>query len=352
MEADVGVAHLAPRERHAWPSRSSTEAAGARVIDSAIFACLPSLALEEILYHHLLGEALRAVAAALADENNKDDDATDVVVLCTWLASAHAPLHGSPEFWCAARRLKSVWARLVRERFGVKDFGWRGVSPWPRSAGGSVTMVCGPRCRGKTTAALRLARVLVARVSHVVCVTANPDERISDAFSGLGIDNYELGTTIGNHLLDAFDIDRMWQTIGALVRAYAREGVLLFIDGMYWSMVANTSLLVKEIRDLGVHLAITHQGFVPPGDLMAHLDRIVWACKGPHDAQRQGPLHKLCAEAGADPLALAVAGREHSGDANGWNMFAYQRRCDGACDVQVMPFAPLCRRRGPLLDTL
>lgn len=349
MDANVGVAHLVPSERHVWPSGADTETVGVEAIDGILFARLPSLALEEILYYHLLGEALRAVTAALADKNNEDDDVTDVVVLCTWLASTHAALHGSPEFWCAARRLKSAWPRLVRERFGVKDFAWRGVSPWPRSAGGSVTMVCGPRRHGKTTAALRLARVLARRVRHVVCVSDEPDGLISGVFPGLGIDDYELGANEGEHFFGAFDIDRMWRTIGALVRAYAREGLLLFVDEMYWCDGGRyVNRLVKKIRDLGVHLVITHQGYAPTDDQMAHVDRVAWACRGPY-AQRQSRLQTLCAAAGVDLDALPMAGIWHPGVGDGWSVPIYQRRHDGTRDVQVMLFDPSCRQRKPLL---
>lgn len=345
MDPNVGVAHLASSERHVWSPKATAETGGAEAIYASVFARLPSLALEEIFYWHLLGEALRAAAAALADKGNEDDDVVDVVVLCSWLASTYAPLRGSPEFWCAARRLKKAWPRLVGERFGVGGFAWRGVSPRPRSAGGSVTMVCGPRRYGKTTAASRLARVLTRRVRHVVCVAADPYGLIPDVFSELGIDDCEPGASKGRCFFDAFDIDRMWQTIGALVRAYAQEGLLLLVDEMYWCDGGqHVHPLVKEIRDLGVHLVITHQGYAPAGDQMAHLDRVVWACRGPYARERRG-LQTMCAVTGVDPVALSMADREHSGDGDGRNVLVYQRRHDGTCDVQVMPFDPSCRQR-------
>ncbi|AVK77608.1 hypothetical protein pmac_cds_920 [Pandoravirus macleodensis] len=339
MDFNIGVAHLAPRKPHVWASEATTEIANVETADADIFARLPSLTLEEILYYHLLGEALRAATAALADKDNEDDDVTDVIVLCTWLASTHAPLHGSPEFWCAARRLKNAWPRLVRERFGIRDFGWRGVSLWPRSAGGSVTMVCGPRRQGKTTAAVRLARVLARRVRHVVCVATDTADPVSDMFSGLAIDDYELGEIRGAPFFDAFDIDRMWQTIGALVRAYAREGLLLFVDEMYWCDGGqHVDPLVKEIRDLGAHLAVTHQGYALTVDQMAHLDRVVSTCRTP-DAQRQRFVQTVCTAAAVDPAALPMTGREHPGNAGVWDVYVYQRRHDGTRDVQIMPFA-------------
>ncbi|AVK76686.1 hypothetical protein pneo_cds_1079 [Pandoravirus neocaledonia] len=340
MDLNMCVAHLARRERHVRVSETNTTTADVGITGAGILMHLPSLALEEILYHHLFGEALCAVATALADKNNEDDDVTDVAVLCTWLASTHAPLHGSPEFWCAARRLKNVWPRIVCERFDIKDFAWRGLSPWPRSAGGSVTMVCGPRCQGKTTVATRLARVLAQRVRHVVCVTTDADHPVFGIFSSeSAVDDYELRDTRGDHFLDVFDIDRMWQTIGVLVRAHAQEGLLLFVDEMFWCYDGQTvDPLVKEVRDLGVHLVITHQGYPPTGDQMAHLDRILWTCSDP-DAQRQTPLRTMCAAAAVDPAALPVADREHPGNAGAWDVYVYQRRHDGTRDLQVMPFA-------------
>nr|UMO78177.1 hypothetical protein [Pandoravirus belohorizontensis] len=329
MHFAAGVAHFASRgTRHCpWPSPID---AGPAVV-AALFGHLPSLALEEVFWHHLVDAALCAAAAALADEENQDDDVTDVGVLRVWLGLAYAPLRGSPEFCRVARRLLAAWLDVTDARFGARGLAWRGVLPAPRPAQGSVTLVCGARRIGKTTAALRLGRVLARRVRHVVCVVGF-DSDLDRTFAGLGIIDYECA--YAQRYSDAPDVDHMWEDIGPLVRAYAREGILVLVDDLYWATAEGTHL-IDEIANLGVHLVVTSEGLLPCE--VSGLDRLVWPCHRPSVRLSNGvrPLSRM---SGIDPDCLTALYDECTRDRAARAAIVAQRRRDGTCDTQVMPY--------------
>lgn len=333
MHYDVGVAHLARPAGCPWPLPVDGDNDDEFTESVALFADLPSLALEEVFWHHLVGEAWRAAAVALADQKNEDDDVIDAEVLRAWLALAYAPLRGSPEFCRVARRLLAGWAEMANAHFGVRALVWRGVSPAPRPGGGSTTHVVGARRAGKTTAAVRLARVLVRRVRHVVCVVAN-DGDLRQVFADLGIVEYEAAHVDNGCGFDAADVVGMWQAIGPLVRAYAREGVLVLVDDLYWCTDRGCAL-IDEIANLGVHLVVTSQDMLRPHtDLCA--DRLVWLCRRRdpriwHSAESFSCMTRI----GRDRVIAAYDAYAH--DDNARVALVAQRRCDGAWDLQIMP---------------
>lgn len=337
MYFDMGVAHLAPRSRHRclWPSPVDTGPATIAVP----FGDLPSLALEEVLWHHLVGEALAAAASALADDENRDDDVTDVAVLHAWLASAYAPLYGVSEFWHAARRLITAWPQIARSRLGVGGFAWRGVSPAPHRAAGSITYVWARRRRGATTAAMRIARVLTRRVRHVLCV----GERywhVDPLFAALGIADSEVtyGKVSFNATQDAAEAVA-WGVVGPFVETHAREGALVIVDdgsGMY----SMPPLLFDRVRHLGAHVVVTDQG-APTKAELDRLDRLAWVCSP--DPYPEGVLQRdfvTFAVTGVDAADLRALRERSVGDGTAYGTMVAQRRRDGAWDLQVMPCAP------------
>ncbi|BCU03127.1 hypothetical protein [Pandoravirus japonicus] len=328
MHFAAGVAHFASRGAHhcPWPSPIDTGPVAA----AALFGDLPSLALEEVFWHHLVDAALCAAAAALADDGNEDDDVTDVGALRVWLDLACAPLRGSLEFCRVARRLLAAWHDVTDARFGARGLAWRGVLPAPRPAQGSVTLVYGARRTGKTTAALRLGRVLARRVRHVVCVVGF-DSDLDRTFARLAIVDYECA--YAQRYSDAPDVDHMWEDIGPLVRAYAREGILVLVDDLYWATVEGAHL-IDEIVSLGAHLVVTSQGMVPCE--ASALDRLVWPCHGPplRPPNAGAPLSRML---GIDPDRVTALYDECARDRAERAAIVAQRRRDGTCDAQVMP---------------
>jgi hypothetical protein len=333
MYYGLGVAHLVRLSGHTcpWPLPIDSGPTGT----VGIFAYLPSLALEEVFWHHLVGEALRAAAAALADEKNKDDDVTDVGVLYAWLALAYAPLRGSPEFCRVARRLSTAWPEIADAHFGTRGLAWRGVSATPRPGGGSVTCVEGVRRVGGTTAAVRIGRVLARRVGHVVCVVAN-DGDLDQVFAGLGIADYEATHIDDGRGFDPFNVGLMWEAIGPLVRAYAREGVLVLVDDLYWD--ADQNALMNEISSLGVHLVVTSQSMAPHRGLCP--DRLVWILRRKAPWALHGAESFSCAT-GIDRGCILAVYDAHACDDTVRVTLVAQRRPDDTWDLQVMPHVAL-----------
>lgn len=329
MHFAAGVAHFASRGTHHCPWASPIDTGPVAV--AALFGDLPSLALEEVFWHYLVDEALCAAAAALADDENEDDDVTDVGVLRVWLGLAYAPLRGSPEFCRVARRLLAAWLDLRDARFGARGLAWRGLLPASRPAQGSGTVVCGVRRVGKTTAALRLGRALARRVRHVVCVVGF-DSNLDRTFAGLGITEYE-GAYVQNYS-DALDIDHMWEDIAPLVRAYAREGILVLVDDLYWSTAEGASL-IDEITNLGVHLVVTSQSLVPCE--VSGMDRLVWPCRRPF-TRFSTPIETFSRMSGIDLDRMTALYDECTRDRAACATIVVQRHRDGTGDTQVMPY--------------
>ncbi|AJF96741.1 hypothetical protein TW95_gp0007 [Pandoravirus inopinatum] len=337
MYYDLGVAHLACPAgcMCPWPLPAGSESTEI----AAIFAYLPSLALEEIFWHHLVGEALRAATAALADGKNEDDDVTDVGVLCAWLAAAYTPLRGSPEFRRVARRLSAAWPGIADAHFGVRGLAWHGVSPAPRPGHGSATVVESGRRVGKTTVTVRLSRVLARRVKHVVCVVANGGD-LDQVFAGLGVPEYEAAHTDDSRGFDAANVGHMWEAIGPLVRAYAREGVLVLVDDLHWD-TEQGALLIDEITNLGVHLVVTSQRMTPRRGLCP--DRLVWMLRFKTPWALYGAESFSCVT-GIDHHRIVAAYDAHM--RNDTTRFpratlVAQRRRDDTWDLQIMPHAAL-----------
>ncbi|BCU03128.1 hypothetical protein [Pandoravirus japonicus] len=334
---DMGVARLARHSRHRcpWPSPADT---GTATI-AAPFSDLPSLALEEVLWHHLVGEALAAAAIALADDENQDDDVTDVAVLRAWLASAYAPLYGMGEFWHAARRLVTAWPEIARSRLGLGDFAWRGVSPATHRAAGSITYVWARRRRGATTAAMRIGRVLARRVRHVMCV-GERHWHVDPLFAALGIADGEV--TYGNVTFHAaYDATgaAAWDIVRLFAEAHAREGALMIVDdgsGMH----SVPPPLFDRAMHLGAHVVVTGQA-APTKAELDRLDRLAWVCSP--DPYPKGLLQRdfaTFAVTGVDAADLRALREKSVGDGTAYGTMVAQRRRDGAWDLQVMPYAP------------
>ncbi|AGO85819.2 hypothetical protein psal_cds_1396 [Pandoravirus salinus] len=333
MHYDLGVAHLgrAAACMCPWPlptDRESIEIMG-------IFAYLPSLALEEVFWHHLVGEALRAAEAALTDEKNEDDDVTDVEVLRAWLGSAYAPLCGSPEFCRVARRLLTAWSEIADAHFGTRDLAWRGVSHVRRPDRGSATCVQSARRAGKTTIAVRIARVLKRRVKHVVCVVSN-DGDLGQVFAGLGISDYEATRTDDGHRFGDSDVGDMWGAVGPLVRAYAHEGVLVLVDDLYWA-TEQSAPLIDEIANLGVHLVVTSEGMISRRGLST-ADRLIWLCRRKEPWFPYG-IESFACVTGIDCDRVIAAYDACACDATTRVTLVAQRRRNDTWDLQVMPYA-------------
>ncbi|AJF96743.1 hypothetical protein TW95_gp0009 [Pandoravirus inopinatum] len=333
MHFDLGVAHLTHPDGHPcpWPLPVDTGHSDA----VASFAYLPSLALEEVFWHHLVGEAIGAAAAAMADEKNKDDDVTCTEALCAWLAAAYTPLRGSPEFCRVARRLLAAWPEIADVRLGACDLSWRGVSRASRSGGGSVTYVGGMRWAGKTTIAVRIGRILARRVKHVVCVVA-VDGCIDRMFASLGIAEYEAARTDSGHGYDVFNVDRMWEAVGPLVRAYAREGVLVLVDDLYWNTEQGAPL-IDEIANMGVHLVVTSQAGALCKDLCP--DRLIWMCTrvGSWASHAIGSFSCMSR---TDRDRMVAMHDAHMRDYSARPALVAQRRLDDTWDLQIMPYEP------------
>ncbi|AJF96742.1 hypothetical protein TW95_gp0008 [Pandoravirus inopinatum] len=314
----LGVAHLQTRPCP-WPlSLDPTRCA----VDP-VFDALPSLALEEVFWYHLRNEALGDVA----NKDEDGDDAKDAFALRAWLGSCK-PLRGSPEFCRAARRLLATWPQPARH--DSTDIAWRGVLPPSSRGAGTVTYVWGWRASGKTTAALRIARVLTKRVQHVLCAVHHRREVVDKMFGALGI---TLDRIIHAEApLHEYSVAEVWEAAGPLVRAHAHEGVLVIATGLSGDD-PGAATVFKQARDIGVHLVVT-SGRPPVPALVPHMDRVVLCCKCNAKVWSVYAFDDM----GIDHCAVNEIYRACIIDEAARGTIVFQRRRDDTWDTQVMPY--------------
>jgi hypothetical protein len=321
------IALVARRVRqHAdGPSPSSTR------ID-AIFCGLPSLALEEVFWHYISDEAVEHVRRALANttDNNDgdDDDVADASNIRIFL-EAYRDLRCAPEFCRAVRRLATAWPWMITQRFYPRQFAWRGVAPFDDSCSGSITCVWGRRLVGTTTAMVRIARVMARRVDRIIYLEiAHSHEPLPtlDASRERILDVSLVNT--GSEF-DALS--------GAMEYAQWRDPthrILIVIDSLYCMSKSDAVPRLIRLANMGAHVIFTSVR-LPSVSLVPYLDRAVWCGRCPRAHLDRTDIAAI-ESMGLDWTQLSKD-LARSG-VNSTDTIVFQRRRDGAWDVQAMPF--------------
>nr|UDO47698.1 hypothetical protein [Pandoravirus massiliensis] len=245
-----------------------------RQVDLSCFALLPSLALEDVFWYHVVDAAVAATdSRASAVAGTIEIDVYHINALRSWLGRCYRLLRGSPEFCLAVRRLLCAWECLVDTRWPCVDDLWRGVAP-PLGRG-TITSVFGGACSGKTTALIRIARVLA---KHDVFTVIVYRDRTDDLGVCLGLGrSSDVNVYWIEKRMDE-DAGTFWARVSPILHEHARGGVLLVGDNIplgLGSLAART--MVEEIARLGVHVITTQVSPCDPA-LVPYIDRIVWCC--------------------------------------------------------------------------